>query len=420
MKQLSILTYIMLLLITNSLYTSQAILIVPIAEETTELKLKPLSKQSTTQINPNLQKILHLLAQLPDYAQPKDPAETLKLIRKGYQVLQSIYAKKFFDACCVHYVSAESKKILQLALNSNDEQFWKIASTDLLLEHELKKCNLAHSHENFLSLNYNMLFRIMYAQIHITSPQDLHQFKQEYQQALIALEWYLFSQAILQDSIFISGMIVIPDPEYKIFNFMNGYAELVSPCYRFYSGLHPHSLWQTQAYTRKSSHWNGQKQFNDTNFGIDLKDEQGKKLNLFPCNKSHLLFGLLKNNMTFIKWEEYGTTINFKTREFSAIKHTMRYVQKHNKEDKQLERREKIPQDILLQFRSLYPERLTKYQLHQIMVYGISRMLEFLDPQAQDLFTNYLTQRKKYHKETLHVRKGNEIILQPRKFVSFT
>lgn len=390
------------------------------ASETSSILKKQSTSKDSSEINPYLQKILQELSNLPTNYQPEHPEQALKFMMKGNQIFKSVYTDKFFQACSLSNLNAADTRVLQNALSSSDEQFWKLIHADEQLQHEIEKCNVSYTRENFLSINYTMLFRINYARLHISSQQVWHQFKSAYEQALIALQWYLFAQAIIQDSIFTSGMITIPDPDYSLFKFMDGYCELVSPCYRFYSGLHPHSLWQTHAYTRKSSHWTRQKQFNDSNFGIDIKDNEYKILPILPGNKSHILFGILKSGLLFIKWEEFGTTINFKEKDFSAIKHTLRYFQKKEKEDEALQRREKISQDVMLQFRSLYPHKLTKHQADEIQIFGIQKMLEILDKDAADFFTKYLIQRKKYIKDTLHMRKGGEIILQPRKFVSLT
>lgn len=369
-------------------------------------------------INPHLQDILQKLSTLSPDRQPKDLAYALQLIIHGAKVYQFIQQAKIYDACSPRNLSATDSIILQTALSSSHEHFWKTANKDKKLNNATAKCSIACTIDNFNDPKYNMFFRIAYAKTHV-SDEGLKQLKEAYQHALVALQWYLFAQAILQDMMFTSGVITIPDAHLLMFKFIDGYGELISSCYRFYSALSPHSLWQSEAYARKSNHFNGFKLFNDSNFGIELKDQEGAQMNLFPCNKSHLLFGALKNGMTFVKWEDYGVTINLKEKNFSAIKHSMSRFQKSNKVDDNSTRKDKTPHDVHLQFRSLHPDKLSKQDYNTIQISGISGMLNMLHGNAKDLFIKYLTGYKKYNKKTLPLRKGNEIILQPNKFVSF-
>lgn len=376
-------------------------------------------KQINVTINPHLQDILQKLSSLAPDRQPKDIAHALQRIMQGAKVYQFIQQAKIYDACSPRNLSATDSKILQTAFNSTNEHFWKTTHNNQKLNDSTQKCSVACTIDNFNDPKYNIFFRVTYAKTHV-SDEGLQQYKNAYQNALVALQWYLFAQAILQDSMFTSGIITIPDAQLLMFKFMDGYGELVSSCYRFYSALSPHSLWQSTAYTRKSNHFNGYKLFNDSNFGIDLKDQDGAQTNLFPCNTSHLLFGALKNGMTFVKWEDYGITINLKEKNFSAIKHTMGRFQKQNKIDDNNTRKDKTPQDVHLQFRSLHSTKLSKQEYDLIQTSGISAMLGMLPNESKDLFKKYLTDYKKYDKKTLPLRKGNEIILQPNKFVSFT
>lgn len=372
----------------------------------------------TPSINKNLPKIIDAIEILPSKYQPANIKQSLTFMLEGGQIWKAISQYKFYNALFLSTISIDDARILQLALNSSDDIFWIQIHSDQKVHEAIKHCNIPFTRETSMMHEYKMLFRITYLRIHISNQETLKLIEQSYQHAVVALQWFLYAQAILQDSIFTSGIITVPDKEYALFHFLDGYGELVSPRYRFYSGLHPHSLWQPNAYSRASSNWPHKKLFHDTLFGIDFHDKDHNPLMILPNNNSHLMFCALDNNMTAIKWEEHGVTINLKNRTFSALKHSLKYLQ--TKRTDQRQRKDKVPHDVMLQFKSLLGSNLTKHQADLIAKDGISMMLGMLNNNARQLFIEFLTKHKKYVAQTLSMRKGDEIILQPNLFKSFS
>jgi len=369
-------------------------------------------------INKNLPKIMDAITTLPVANQPSNIKQSLTFMLEGGQIWKAIAQNKLYNALFLSTLSTNDAGIMQQALNSSDDKFWILICKDAKVQEAIEHCNIPFTRDTSAMHEYKMLFRITYIRIHITNQDVLTTIQKSYEHAVIALQWFLYAQAILQDSIFTSGMLTIPDPQYSLFQFLDGYAELVSARYRFYSGMHPHSWWQPNAYTRSSSCWPHKKQFHDTMFGIDFHSDDHKPLNILPSNNSHLMFCALDNGLTAIKWEEFGVTLNVKDRNFSALKHTLNPFK--NKKADGIIRKEKIPQDVMLQFKSLFGSRINKYQSDLIAKDGITAMLEMLDPSTRQLFINFLIKHKKYPTQTLTLRKGNEIILQPTLFKSLS
>jgi|GEM_PF-1082334 len=372
--------------------------------------------------NKNMQKIILALDAMPEKYKPADMKKALLSILQGSTVWTAVNNHKVYDALALHIVDPATARALQLALDGSIDDFWQVAHKSTALQEEITRSNVPFTRESCASKEYKMLFRMAYIRTTIQDPKIIKEVADAYQHAIIKLQWYLFAQSIVQENqVFTSGIITQPDQDLNMFHFLDGYSELISPRYRLYSGLSPHSLWQSKAYTRKSSHWNKKREFNDRNFGIDFKDTDGKTMPDLPGNKSHLLFGTLDNGHTFIKWEEYGITINFKDSDYSAFTHVVRYFEKKNVADAELHRREVVPKEVKFNFQS-YSPTVTKQEKPAIKKDGVSAMLGNLksDPQKHQAFTDYLTKFKGYDPETLQYRKGNEVILKPHAFVPLT
>jgi len=372
--------------------------------------------------NKNMQKIITALDAMPEKYKPTDMKKALLSILQGSAVWTAVNSNKIYDALTLHIVDPATARTLQLAFDGSIDDFWQTAHKSTALQEEITRSNIPFTREACASKEYKMLFRMAYIRTTIQDPNILEQVTDAYQHAIIKLQWYLFAQSIIQENqVFTSGMITQPDQDLNMFHFLDGYSELISPRYRLYSGLSPHSLWQSKAYTRKSSHFGKKKKFNDRNFGIDFKDVNGKTIPDLPGNKSHLLFGTLDNGHTFIKWEEYGITINFKDSDYSALTHIVRYFEKKDVPDEALHRREVVPKEVKFNFKS-YSPTVTKQEKPAIQKDGVSAMLGNLksDPQKHQAFTDYLTKFKGYDPETLQYRKGNEVILKPHKFAPLT
>lgn len=370
-----------------------------------------------------LAKVISMLQQMPRGKKPANLQKTLQDIVQGEQICKAIQQKKLYSSLPFSVTDPKVATALQLVFDGTDDAFWQKASQLPALKEEILRSNIPFTKAACSSKEYKMFFRMAYLRSVVTDPVMQAEIVEVYKNAVLKLQWFLFAQAILQEKqAFTSGMITCPDESNNMFYFMDGYCELVSPRYRSYGSLSPHSLWQTKAYTRKSSHWAHKKEFNDKNFGIDFLNADGTILSDLPGSKSHLLFGVLDNGHIFFKYEEYGVTLNIKEGQFSAVKHTLRYFQKRNKADGTLERRETVSKDVALNYNSYGTKPASAADKAALEKDGISAMLSHLrsDPVKHQAFLNFLTEIKQYDPETLHVRKGNEVIIKPEKFVSIT
>lgn len=361
------------------------------------------------------------LEKLPKNSQPSDMAQALQMIKDGAFVYDSIKQGRFYDAVVHNFsiakniglslVPVQEKTLWRNAFNTSDLDFWNIIKNDKVLAKKASHHDIPFTLESLQSVENAMYFRSTYARIY--SKEALPKFIKAYQESIVQLQWHLFAQSIIQEGrAFSSGMISVKDPSFALFKFLDGYAELVSPKYKLHNSISLHSLTTTKAYTRKSSHYEGAKRF-DFDCGIDIQDSKNQPLSILPGNKSHILFGLRSNDMCFVKWENYGVTLNPLEGDMSLIPHIKGYFDKKDKhDDPVLERREKILADVTQEFKKLYGDKkITGKDKENIDAYGISYMIKMLDPKSQETFKNYLIKDKKYSKDSLDLRKGNEIIL---------
>lgn len=367
------------------------------------------------------------LAALPAKNRPANLEAALAEMKAGEKVFEFLQKQQLGEAIMMNFPSEKeinrSKALLAHTFNMNDTAFWNLIENDPEIKASVLAHNMSFTFDAFKNPEFNMSFRMIYIRKNMkkfsTTKEEyeanMHECELAYQKALIQLQWYLFSRAILQDQAFTSGMITFQDPQDTVFRFIDGYGELVSRRYKSFGGMAAHSLVANKAYTRESSHWNGQKAFGNKNFGIDIKNSKNKPMSVLPGNKSHLLFGMRTNGMTFVKWEEYGTTFNVKTGDYSVIHHTFRYFEKKDlQDDPTLHRREKVSADIMKYFNRVYGKTLTKQQTERVETNGIAEMLKMLDAKSPELvvkFKKYLVQEFGYQPDTLHLRKGGEIIL---------
>lgn len=386
----------------------------PVYSSNTSSKQLTHHTESTQPINQHLQRIIDIFNTLPTKFQPVDLKQSLLFILQGNNVWRHLQKNNLFDALALQNPTAEFAKIATTALNSSDDVFWTHVHNDPEVKRDIEMCNIAFNRDSSISHEYKMLFRMTYIKAHVTDAAQLEQFTQAYENAIIALQWFIYAQALLQDRPFISAMITLPDHEYTLFHFFDGYCELVSPRYRFYSAMHPHSLWQCHAYKRFSRHWKHKKDFDNTAFGIDMINQA----NILPGNMSHILFGRLDNGLLFVTWQQHGITLNFKSKNFSALKHPIDALKRHH-HDASLYRNEKVSEDVAHQFKSLHKQTLTKDQSYNVSRDGISAMLSLLEHDTKKMFEKYLKEFKKYNPFTLQYRKGDEVVLLPKKFVNF-
>lgn len=371
------------------------------------------------------------LASLPTRNRPSNIAQALSNMQQGAEVYRQIRQGNFFDAVMSNidddsllrthrYASGQEVfldpgiALLHQVMNGSDQQVWNLIRHLPAMRTKLRKLNVPFTEQNFILPEFNMLFRLTYVRLRIKSKAVLQQYQQAYEKTILQLQWFLYQQAMVEDKAFTSGMITMHDPNYSIFKLLDGYAELLTPGYKLHEGGSLHSLWTTKAYSRISSHWTGQTALAGKQFGIDLQSEDQDE-ELLPGNKKHILFGIRNNGMIFIKWEDYGTTLNLLDGDFSAVPHTLRYCLKvFGEDDVAYHSREKIARDIKEMFASLYDQALTDQQKHDIDVHGIAAMIRILaevSQQKAEVFKKYLVDVKKYNKHTLQHRKGAEVIL---------
>lgn len=380
-------------------------------------KLSPASNPLIDHGDIDVQDIKNYLEKLPKKNQPSDMDQALQMVKDGAMVARSIESGRFFDAIMQNFskdvlISDRDKTLLQNAFNLSDSDFWEIIKNDKKLALKASNHNIPFVFNSLESVENAMYFRSAYARAY-SDEKILLSLKSAYQKSIIQLQWHLYSKAVLQEGqAFSSGMISLQDPNFATFKFLDGYAELISPKYKLHSSVSIHSIVTTKAYTRKSSHYVGAKRF-DFDCGIDIQDNNNQPLSILPGNKSHILFGLRSNDMLFVKWENYGVTFNPLENDTSIIPHIKGYFDKKDKLDNPLlERREKLPDDVMQEFKKLYGnKKILPKEKKGISELGISYMLSMLDSKSRELFKSYLINTKKYSANSLSFRKGNEIIV---------
>ena len=369
----------------------------------------PLSHDDTT--------ILKALEGLPAHNKPKCMRTAMERIKKGNAIWLRLHHNQAYEAITNNSdPTTVEQQTLQRVFNANHTDLWNMIRDNHALQKMAQDQNIPFTATAIASPEYNMYFRTAYIRQVVTIPHVVDTFIQQYEDALIDLQWHFYGKTILQgEQAFTSGMVTMSDaPHFTVFKFLDGYAEMISPLYKSHAGLSYHAITTPIAYARKSSHWTNQKAFNDNNFGIDFFNRNRLPNPVLPGNKSHMLFGLRTNGMVFIKWEEYGVTMNVKHSDYSALKHTVRYFEKKDKQDSQLERRESIPAYVTAEFKRLCPKALSRKTKADIKTYGISKMLEVLEMDAPEhvaTFETYLTKHLMLKKDSLYHRKGNEVVL---------
>jgi hypothetical protein len=361
-------------------------------------------------INPNLQTIISKIENLPEKYRPADVKKAMALMLQGKSIWNNISKNKFYSALTLHIQDAKVTNIVKNCLEKSIDRFWIDIHNNKKIQQAIEQANVKFSREMSQQPEYFMFFRMTYLKSMITKEETLKSIENAYQEAIIALQWFLFAQAILENDMFTSAMITIPDQNLYLFYFLDGYAELISPRYRFYSAMSFHSLWQSDAHTQLTGHWKHKKIFKDAAFGINFKNKDKEAQNILPLNNSNLMFGTLDNKLTFIKWQG---------NEISVLKKPLKILQPKNKSESSINRYDKIPQDVIYQFKSLFKHPITRHQSNLIYKDGISAMLNMLDDNIRSLFINFLEKSKSYNVFDNTLRKGNEIILNPNRFKDF-
>lgn len=362
--------------------------------------------EASQEINSNLQKIMGKLNDLPEEYRPADIKKAMKLMLQGKFVWKSISENKLYSTLDLKIDDPKIALIIKNSLEKSPDTFWVEIHNNQKIQQAIEQANISFTREACNNPEYFMLFRMTYLKAMIQNDEIIHQIQEAYENAVIALQWFLYAQTLLENEPFLSAVITIPDKNLSLFYFLDGYAELISPRYRLYSALSIHSWWQSNAHTQITRHWKHKKLFKDAAFGINFKNKNKEVEYVLPLNNAHLVFGILDNKLTFIKWQKRGP-------------HVVDLVKNRNSIEAQLIRNDKIPKDVMLQFKSLFGHPLTRYQSHTSFKDGISAMIQMLDNESKKLFLNFLKTIKKYNALDNNLRKGNEIILNPNRFKDF-
>lgn len=244
----------------------------------------------------------------------------------------------------------------------------------------------------------------------------------EYLKAIIALSWALFAKAVKKGQGFISGVLVLEDPGYKIYDFLYNYTKSVNPnADQESSGLKNmlkrafSPKWAAvnpYAYRRSSSH------FNDAGlvqFGIDMRDTDNVTKDWLPGKKRHLLFGKTgRLGPIFIKFEDYGLVGT------DWLGHAAKYVQK-NVLPKGPGKREHVPEEVTKRFKSLLTKvpETRKKQLNANNAKFIKDIYVTVQQLAKDpRNATYYTDAQEFVKylqnnfDNLDMRRGNEVIIR--------
>ncbi|MBI2344668.1 hypothetical protein HYV10_01190 [Candidatus Dependentiae bacterium] len=359
-----------------------------------------------SEVNARLQTIITKINDLPETYRPTDIKKALKLMLQGKSIWNNINKNKSYSALEVKIDEPHAALIIKNSFDMSPDNFWVEIHNNQKIQQAIEQANIEFTREASNSSEYYMLFRMTYLKIMLNNDEFIKKIIDAYQQAIIALQWFLYAQTLLENEPFHSAVIAIPDKDLSIFYFLDGYAELISPRYRLYSALSIHSFWQSDAYTRITRHWKYKKLFKDAAFGINFKNHIHNNEYPLPLNNAHILFGTLNNNLTFIKWQKHGP-------------HVTDIIKNKIQTNPEFIRSDKLSKDILLQFKSLFGHPLTRYQNHLITKDGISAMIQMLNNESRTLFINFLKKIKKYNMLDNNIRKGNEIILNPQRFKDF-
>jgi hypothetical protein len=420
-------------------------------ESEKETEFKPLDKGLKEEKKPLVNEEAFLreeIAKLPEDRRPANIDLALKNMAEGQKVFENIQEGKFFDAVkddmkktnmlYFHNEYEREIKLFDKALNSSDEDFWGTLVNELLDNPEdnfllqiSKKIGKKYEAEEllsndsnelktlFLSQEFNMYFRLEYTRAKAESYSRygnfLKIFKASYAKMVVKLQWYLYKKSMLEGKTFTSGMITFKDSDDRCFKFLEGYVELMSPGYRHQNLFS--SIFQKNAYTRMSSHYAGQTGLGGKQYGIDL-DQNLKNTIGLPSDKGHILFGMRTNGMTFVKWEDFGTTFNVgrKQSDMSLVPHMFNFFHKVGKADTAQEFRESDLKNMKEDFKEIYGKNLSANDEALIKSEGIAGMKKILDrlddktkiEQFQKAFSKNFPQ---HDVSTIPQRKGGEVVL---------
>jgi hypothetical protein len=359
----------------------------PLWQATPEVYTTLLSKQLTDKQTKNFEKLIDTLAHFPAKSRPSP--------EKINDILQSIQnGTKIEDA-------------IQKTNNSHWENIIQKRFPNISTENQTTLIKLLNQQPEALKLAENL------------NPKNFKTIRDCYLQLIVDVQWSLFKKAVDKNQSFSSGSITVIDPDEKYMYFLENYVKFSNQDYDI-SGRSWTSLTHNDAYNRTdlSTHWKGNLASNsksDRIYGINVKFDNTYQ-QLLPANKDQLHFGRLKNGGTFIKWEDFGTTLN--TNDFSMIYHAGDFLKSelnYGSSSALPKRGEKTSQDTKNKFKEIIKKqniKLTPEHKKMMKTQGIAGMKDILknNTSADKEFTNFLTTNSYDYTD---LRKGNEVILNP-------
>ena len=233
--------------------------------------------------------------------------------------------------------------------------------------------------------------------------------RKSYLDHIVSLIWYFYALGINKNQGFLEGVMVLEDPDQRIYTFLHNYIKKVN-----HKNLLKRSLISTNpyGYPRQSTHFT-QDQKNFIQYGIDIRLINDKVAQKFlPGNKAHILFGRLANGLMFIKLERYGLYYKdgfighaggFLKLALSRI--TSKFV---TPRESRFHRKEYMPQWIKRGYRNFYGEKCRLKTIKDIIQQN----------QSSNHCDNLVETIKQYYDHT-GLRYGNELILGKKEIESF-
>lgn len=275
------------------------------------------------------------------------------------------------------------------------------------------------------------IFQLIFQDAHETIPNKT---QDEYLESIVAIMWYLYSQAINKDQGFTEGAFVIEDKDFKLYNYLMGYVKKVNPSITgTIKDQARTSADNPFAYSRISSHYKLE-QKSHRQYGIDMRlDKNSEALPLLPIGKRHLVFGIIDESkkLIYLKPENYGIYSLYEKamhgKEFIVARGVKllpsmksilsdpwykSFEEYIGTDDDPLYRKERVPQEFIIEFEKIINKHcITKEKgkkiISEAMQKGIKRVFGL---QPRSILLN-LIQKLDADFDYLYYRTGREIIL---------
>ncbi len=256
-------------------------------------------------------------------------------------------------------------------------------------------------------------------------------------QSVVDIMHYLYSRVPARNNGkgFLSGNIVVEDPDYKLFDYLYRYVQTK------FSGdmCKENFVSRCNAYPRTSSHFNNYYVYTNkaqknwfggvtktdcdyVHYGIDMIGD----VQLPIKEKKHILFGRIGTiegkQFMFVKFEEVGV------QGMQAIQHMFNFIKKYFSENKNSSsidyRREDIPQRIMQKFINLINSaelKLTKKKRDKIIkktkALGVRNMIDIADTYPEFDQMKLFKKKVQNRYPDWRYRFGNEIILMHKELI---